>query len=85
MCLAIPGELIETRETGGLRIGKVRFGGITRDTCLAFVPEAGPGDYVLVHAGFAISRINEAEAARTLALLEGAGLVAEQLGPEPIP
>jgi hydrogenase expression/formation protein HypC len=85
MCLAIPGKLLDTREDGGLRIGKVQFGGITRDTYLDFVPEARPGDYVLVHVGFAISKVDEAEAARTLVLLEQAGVVSAELGPEPSP
>lgn len=68
MCLAIPGEIIDIREENSLRFGKVRFGGITREVCLSYVPEAKVGDYVIVHAGFAINTVNEAEAKATLEL-----------------
>jgi len=68
MCLAIPGEIIDIREENALRFGKVRFGGITREVCLSYVPEAQVGDYVIVHAGFAINTVNEAEAKATLEL-----------------
>jgi len=67
MCLGIPGEIVEIWEEGGLRNGKVRFGGIFREVCLSYVPEAKPGDYVIVHAGFAINTIDEEEAKATLA------------------
>ena len=62
MCLGIPGRLTEIYEQGDLPMGKVEFGGILKDVSLAYVPEAEPGDYVIVHVGFAISRIDEAEA-----------------------
>jgi hydrogenase expression/formation protein HypC len=65
MCLAIPGKVVATFEQGGMHMGKVQFGGITREACLEYVPETQVGDYVLVHVGFAISRIDEAEAERT--------------------
>ena len=77
MCLGIPGEVVDVRSADGLRIGRVRFGGITRDVCLDYVPDASPGEYVLVHVGFAISRIDAAEAARTYRLLEELGQAAE--------
>ncbi len=73
MCLGIPGEVIELRERHGLRFAKVRFGGIARDVCLEYVPEAAPGDFVLVHVGFAIARIDAAEAERTLRILAELG------------
>ena len=73
MCLGIPGELVEIREDAGLRMGSVRFAGITRDVCLDYVPDAVPGEYVLVHVGFAISRIDREEAERTYAVLEALG------------
>jgi hydrogenase expression/formation protein HypC len=82
MCLAIPGKILDTEELNGIRLGRVQFGGITRQTYLDFVPDAQPGDFVLVHVGFAISKLDEAEAARTYELLEKAGLVADELGPE---
>ena len=58
MCLGIPGEIVEVRDDDGLRVGKVRFAGITRDVCLDYVPDADVGDYVLVHVGFAIATID---------------------------
>src|SRR4029077_12445093 len=61
MCLGIPGEVVDVRDDAGLRIGTVRFAGITRDVCLDYVPDAAVGEYVLVHVGFAISKINPEE------------------------
>jgi hydrogenase expression/formation protein HypC len=69
MCLAIPGKVLEATDSGWNRIAQVQFGGVTRQVYLDFVPEAGVGDYVLVHVGFAISKIDEAEALRTYQLL----------------
>jgi hydrogenase expression/formation protein HypC len=73
MCLAIPGKVMEFHQTDGLRMSKVDFGGIAREACLEYLPEAEVGDYVLVHAGFAISKVDAEEAARTLQLLEELG------------
>jgi len=70
MCLGVPGRIIEIVDERGLRMGVVDFGGVTRQTCLAYVPEATVDDYVVVHAGFAISKVDAVEAARTLALVE---------------
>jgi hydrogenase expression/formation protein HypC len=70
MCLAIPGKVLESFDREGMRMARVQFGGITRDACLEYVPEARIGDYVLVHVGFAISRVDEDEARRTYQLLE---------------
>jgi hydrogenase expression/formation protein HypC len=71
MCLAVPGQIIEiSGDEPETRVGRVRFGGILKDVNLAFVPEARHGDYVLVHVGFAITRIDEAEAARVFAYLK---------------
>jgi len=69
MCLAVPGKILEATDVGISRIAKVEFGGVTRQVYLDFVPEAQPGDYVLVHVGFAISRLEEEEAQRTYDLL----------------
>jgi hydrogenase expression/formation protein HypC len=66
MCLAVPGKILEVSGTDTTRMGTVSFGGISKEACLAFVPEAKVGDFVLVHAGFAISVVDEAEAAQTL-------------------
>lgn len=81
MCLGIPGKIVDCFEMDGLRMAKVQFGGIVREACLECVPEAQPGDYVLVHVGFAISTMDEAEAERTYRLLEELGQL-EQSPPE---
>lgn len=73
MCLAIPGEVTSVSEKHGMRFAQVRFGGITREVCLEYEPEAAPGDFVLVHVGFAISRIDAEEAARTWEALRELG------------
>ncbi len=83
MCLGVPGRIAELREDPLLRTGTVDFGGVRREVCLACVPEAGLGDYVIVHAGFAISRLDEKEAERTLELLRSMGELERELGPEP--
>ncbi|MGB8342346.1 MAG: HypC/HybG/HupF family hydrogenase formation chaperone [Chthoniobacterales bacterium] len=71
MCLAIPGKLIEiSADANGVRMGKANFGGIVKQVCLEYTPEAERGDYVLVHVGFALSKVDEAEAARTYQALE---------------
>lgn len=70
MCLAIPGKVVDTYDQRGLLMAKVQFGGIVREACLAYVPETKVGEYVLVHVGFAISRIDEAEAERTYQALK---------------
>jgi hydrogenase expression/formation protein HypC len=70
MCLAIPGRVVETYDQRGLHMAKVQFGGIVREACLEYVPETVVGDYVLVHVGFAISRVDEAEAERTYQALQ---------------
>ena len=69
MCLAIPGRLIAVEREADLLMGKVDFGGTARRVCLEHVPEAQPGDYLLVHVGFALSRIDEEEARRVFELL----------------
>lgn len=74
MCLAIPGEIVEILGDGPLtRMARVSFGGVVREASLAYVPEAKPGDYVLVHAGFALQTVDEEEARRTLELFEQLG------------
>jgi len=77
MCLGIPGEVLDVRDENGLRLAKVRFAGITRDVCLDYVPDAAPGEFVLVHVGFAISRIDAEEAARSYKVLEELGQTSE--------
>ncbi len=79
MCLAIPGRLVETFAAHDVPMGRVDFGGVRRAVCLAHVPEAKEGDWVLVHVGFALARIDEAEAERTFALLRELGEVEAML------
>jgi hydrogenase expression/formation protein HypC len=81
MCLAVPGKVLDCDESSGIREGRVQFAGIVRRVRLDFVPEAQVGDYVVVHVGFAISRIDAAEAEQTLALLTEMGALAGELGP----
>ena len=69
MCLGIPGKIIETYETGGLKMGKIDFGGTYREVCLAYVPEAKIGEYALVHVGFAISLLDEEQAQKDLEII----------------
>lgn len=70
MCLGVPGRVVEVDDSDAdLLMGRVEFGGVKQSVCLAHVPDAKPGDWVLVHVGFALTRISEAEAARTFELL----------------
>ena len=78
MCLAVPGRVAELYESGGVAMARVDFGGIAREACMAYLPEAVPGEYVLIHAGFAISKMDEEEARKTLADLETLAELAEQ-------
>lgn len=73
MCLGIPGEVLDVRDADGFRVGRVRFGGVTREVCLETVPEALPGDFVVVHVGMAIARLDREAAERALRLLERFG------------
>jgi hydrogenase expression/formation protein HypC len=77
MCLGIPGRITETFADGEVAMAKVDFGGLTKRVCIAHVPQARPGDYVLVHVGFALSLIDEAEARRTMELLEELKMLGE--------
>jgi len=78
MCLAVPGKVMEILESPqGMAMGKVSFGGIVKDVCLAYLPEVKVGDYVLVHVGFALSRIDEEEAQEVFRLLEEIGKFSE--------
>ncbi|MGW5861541.1 HypC/HybG/HupF family hydrogenase formation chaperone [Streptomyces sp. NPDC055239] len=85
MCLGIPGRVLEIRDDAGLRMATVDFGGVRREACLACTPTATVGTYVIVHVGFAITEVDEAEAERTLDVLRAmAGAVEAELG-EPLP
>ncbi|MBI5838472.1 MAG: HypC/HybG/HupF family hydrogenase formation chaperone [Chloroflexi bacterium] len=81
MCLAVPGKIVEIFEQDGLQMAKVDYGGIFRETCLDYVPEAKVGDYCVIHVGFAISLMNEKEALETLSLLKQISNFEEEIGP----
>jgi hydrogenase expression/formation protein HypC len=83
MCLAIPGKLLEITDDGhGVRMGRANFGGIVKQVCLEYTPEVVKGDYVLVHVGFAISRVDEEEARRTYEALAELDQLGELEAPE---
>ncbi len=82
MCLAIPGRIVEIFERDGLKMAKVDYGNIFRETCLEYVPEAQVGEYCVVHVGFAISLLNEEEALESLELLKQVADIEEELGAE---
>ena len=73
MCLGIPGKVTEVRDEAGLLMGRIDFGGVRKEACLSYVPDVRVGEYVIVHVGFAISKVDEEEALRTLELLEQLG------------
>ena len=83
MCLGVPGKVIEIYEIDGLKMGKVDFGGVIRETCLAYVPEIEIGEYTVIHVGFAISQLSEEEAQATLEILNELVQLEDELGPEP--
>ena len=79
MCLGIPGKVVEIYESHDTRMGKVDFGGIQKEVCLAYLPEIQTGDYVIVHVGFAITQLDEASALETLAMFREMGMLEEEL------
>ena len=84
MCLGVPGKVVAIEEDPlGMTMGRVSFAGITKQVCLAYVPEAKVGDFVVVHVGFAITRIEEAEAERVFTYLQEIGDLAELEVPQP--
>lgn len=80
MCLGVPGKVVEIYEVGGLKMGKVDFGGVTREACLAYVPEIAIGEYTVIHVGFAISQISEEEAMLSLETIQELSSLEEELG-----
>jgi hydrogenase expression/formation protein HypC len=80
MCLGIPGKIVELFENHSIKMAKVDFGGVFREACLEALPDAKPGDYVIIHAGFALNLLSEEEALETLRLLNEIGVLAEELG-----
>ncbi len=82
MCLGIPGKIVEIYKQNDLLMGKVDFGGVLRETCLAYVPEAKIGDYAIIHVGFAISLLDEEQALADLALLDELADAGEEMDEE---
>jgi hydrogenase expression/formation protein HypC len=80
MCLAVPGQIKEIYEAMGTRMGKVSFGGIVKEVCLAYLPDIAVGDYTIVHVGFAITKVDEASAMQTLETFREMGLLDEEFG-----
>ena len=80
MCLGVPGKIVEKYEKDGLQMAKVDFGGVFREACLTYVPEAQVGEYCIIHVGFAISVLSEAEAQETLDLLKQISSLEEEIG-----
>jgi len=70
MCLGVPAKIIELYEKDGLQMARVDFGGVLREACMAYVPEAKVGDYCVVHVGFALNLVSEQEAKETMELLK---------------
>jgi len=81
MCLGIPGKIIEIYENNGLQMGKIDFGGVLREACLQYVPEAKIGDFTLIHVGFALNIISEEDAMETLEILRSISDLDQELSP----
>jgi len=84
MCLSIPGKITEIYNNGALIMGKADFGGVLKEICLDYVPEAKVGQYVLIHVGFAISILDEEEAQETLTLLRELATFEDELNPDEV-
>ncbi|MEK7426082.1 MAG: HypC/HybG/HupF family hydrogenase formation chaperone [Actinomycetota bacterium] len=86
MCLAIPGKVQSTRDDRGTRMATVEFGGVRKEICLAYLPEVAVDEYVIVHVGFAISKVDEASALETLQMFRDLGIdINEELSGSPTP
>lgn len=83
MCLGVPGRIEEVWDSRGTRMARVDFGGVTKDVCLAYLPDLAVGDYTIVHVGFAISQVDEASAKETLRLFQEIGALEDELGTSP--
>jgi hydrogenase expression/formation protein HypC len=85
VCLGIPGEVLGRTDEDGVLMGTVDFGGVRKQVCLAYVPDVEPGEYVIVHVGFAITKVDREEAERTLETLRAMGDAVEAELGEPLP
>jgi len=82
MCLAVPGKIIDIYETNGMKMGKIDFGGVVREACLEYVPEAQVGNYTIIHVGFALNLLSEQEAQEILSVLREIANVDDEIGSE---
>ncbi|MFJ1705633.1 HypC/HybG/HupF family hydrogenase formation chaperone [Kitasatospora sp. NPDC088346] len=80
MCLAVPGKVLEIEERDGTRMAVVDFGGVVKDVCLEYLPDLEVGEYAIVHVGFALQRLDEESALRTLELFAEIGALQEEFG-----
>jgi len=80
MCLAVPGRVMSVEEQDGTTMAQVDFGGVRKEVCLEYIPDAAVGEYVIVHVGFAIQRLDEASAQETLVNFERLGILEEEFG-----
>jgi len=80
MCLAVPGRVLSVTEQDGTTMAQVDFGGLRKEVCLAYIPDVQVGEYVIVHVGFAIQRLDEKSAQETLASFERLGILEEEFG-----
>lgn len=80
MCLAVPGQVKEVYEANGAKMGRIDFDGITKEICLAYLPDIQVGDYAIVHVGFAIQKLDEKSALETLRIFREMGILEEELG-----
>lgn len=80
MCLAVPGRVLSTTEQDGTLMAEVDFGGLRKEVCLAYIPDVQVDDYVIVHVGFAIQRLDEKSAQETLANFDKLGILEEEFG-----
>lgn len=80
MCLAVPGRILSLAEKDGTQMAEVDFGGVRKEVCLAYIPDVQIGEYVVVHVGFAIQRLDEASAIETLANFDKLGILEEEFG-----
>jgi hydrogenase expression/formation protein HypC len=80
MCLAVPGRVLSIAEVDGTLMAEVDFGGVRKEVCLQYIPDAAVDEYVVVHVGFAIQRLDEASARETLANFEKLGILEEEFG-----
>lgn len=78
MCLAVPGRVLEIEDRDGTRMASVDFGGVVREVCLEYLPDLQVGEYAIVHVGFALQRLDEESALKTLELFAGLGILQEE-------